>query len=62
MSKLSNLFGLLKGKTPEYENVFKTLVENSGREITRTEYVGWLDVDFDLRYQDFERFGFDLGK
>ena len=61
LSKLSELIGKLKGQSPEYEDVVKTIVKNCGRELTRTETIGNVEIKFANHFSNFDKYGFDIG-
>ena len=58
---LSEFIGKLKGQSPEYEDVVRTIVHNCGRELTRTETIGYAQIKFNNYFTGFDKFGFEIG-
>jgi hypothetical protein len=57
-SVVSGILGYFQGCIAEYRDVERVLAYGEGREVTRTKYVGYVDIRIETSKFNFKKFGY----
>lgn len=58
-SIISGILGYFQGFIAEYRDFEKVLANGDGREVTRTQSVGYIDVKVETSKFNFKKFGYE---